>query len=63
MTFARKTDVLVRFTLPGGLSIEASGMVVRTKPRVYMAIRFQRLRDEARNAIAELVQRNLAKPA
>ncbi len=63
VTFARKTDVVVRFKLPDGLSIESPGVVVRTKSRVYMAIRFQKLQDASRKALNEFVHRALAKPA
>jgi diguanylate cyclase (GGDEF)-like protein len=59
VTFPRETDVLVRFTLPSGRPIETLGVVLRSKPRVYMAIRFQQLQDEARKAIAEMVQGKL----
>lgn len=58
-TFARDTEVTVRFHLPPippGRLIESPGVVVRVQPGIQMGIRFSGLRDNDRQAITRFVE-------
>ncbi len=58
-TFDPKAEVTVRFNLPPiphGRHIESKGVVVHAKPGVHMGIEFLEMKEEHREAIAELVQ-------
>ncbi len=51
-TFAPYTELTVRFTLPGGLSIEALAAVRHRKAGAHMGLMFVELSEAARTAIA-----------
>lgn len=55
-TFAPRTEVLIRFTLPAGRPIAAKGLVVRALPGLEMGIVFVDLENDDRRAITEFVQ-------
>lgn len=47
----------LNFSLPGGHEVEAEGVVVRSEPRIGMAVRFTRIDPEDQQRIAGLVDR------
>lgn len=55
-TFDARTEVVVRFNLPGGHHIEAQAIVVHAQPGDRMGIEFIHLKDDDRKAIAQFVQ-------
>lgn len=61
-TFEPKTGVTIRFTLPSGRPIQATGVVVHSKPGVSMGIQFRWLKDDDLKAIEEFVQQACEEP-
>jgi hypothetical protein len=55
-TFDPSTEVVVRFKLPTGYSVEAPGMVVHGKKGAHMGIKFLQLDPHSRTAIGKFVQ-------
>lgn len=55
-TFETGSEVVVRFTLPGGRPIEARSKVAREVPGTQMGLRFEELKPEDRKAIAQFVE-------
>lgn len=59
-TFEPDTEVMFRFNLPNGRTIHGKGLVVHSKPKAQMGIKFMHLKEGDRRAITEFVQE--AKP-
>jgi hypothetical protein len=49
------STVKLDFTLPDGYRVEAEGIVVRGEPRIGMAIRFEQIKPQDQQRIAEIV--------
>ena len=56
-TFQPGTEVIVRFNLPSGYSIEAQGVVVHALPGARMGIQFSELKPADLKAIEEFIQK------
>jgi PilZ domain len=56
-TIAPRSEVRVRFDLPGGRHVEVDGEVVHSTPGVRTGIKFLHLGEDDRQAIAEYVER------
>lgn len=55
-TFEPETEVIVRFKLPAGRTIQAQGRVVHTLSRLKMGIQFLEMKEEDQKAIEEFVK-------
>ncbi len=55
-TFDPQTNVIVRFSLACGHTIQAEGVVIHSLLGVHMGIKFLQLKDDDRKAIEEFVR-------
>lgn len=61
-TFEPQTDVIVRFNLPLGRTVQAEGIVVHTQPGVNMGIHFHHINQDDLSAIKEFVRQACEEP-